>query len=239
MSLARVIPDSASIEEVEGTLVTLGADHARHLKALRLRPGDALEVLLPTGAWKADLAELSRDSALARLVAPLREDREPSTPLVACPPLTSHLGLWDEWLPPLGGLGVTEIRPIAYARSEHDARKTAARLDRWRRLIRAACEQSHRGKIPALFDPIPFEMMLGLDFPQKWVAYELATGEANPSLKAEALAFTSGPEGGITDEEFASLRQAGWLPVSLGKSILRAVTTPVALLGAIQFQLNR
>lgn len=239
MSLPRLIPDSAPGEVTEGTLVTLGPDHARHLKALRIRTGDALEVLLPGGAWKADLAELNRDSAITRLVAPLQEEREPPMPLVACLPLTAHLGLWDEWLPPLVELGVTEIRPIAYARSEYEARKAAAKMDRWRRLISAACEQSHRGKIPALFDPIPFERMLGLDVPQKWVAYELATGEANPPLKPETLAFTSGPEGGITDEEFTSLRQAGWLPVSLGKSILRAVTTPVALLGAIQFELNR
>lgn len=239
MSLPRLIPEAPLSEAVEGALISLGADQAKHLKALRIRPGDALEVLLPGGAWKADLAELNRDSAQARLVAPLHEDREPSIPLVACLPLTTHLGLWDEWLPPLVELGVTEIRPIAYARSEYDARKTAAKLERWRRLISAACEQSHRGKIPALLDPISFETMLGLNYPQKWVAYELATGQANPPLKPEPLAFTSGPEGGITDEEFGSLRQAGWLPVSLGKSILRAVTTPVALLGAVQYELNR
>jgi 16S rRNA (uracil1498-N3)-methyltransferase len=71
------------------------------------------------------------------------------------------------------------------------------------------------------------------------VAYELGTGEANPVLRREALAFTSGPEGGITDEEFAALRAAGWQPVSLGRSILRAVTTPVALLGAVQFALGQ
>jgi 16S rRNA (uracil1498-N3)-methyltransferase len=69
------------------------------------------------------------------------------------------------------------------------------------------------------------------------VAYELATGERNPDLRREALSFTSGPEGGIADEEFAALAQAGWQAVSLGRSILRAVTAPVALLGAAQFQL--
>lgn len=219
-------------------MLPLGAEQARHLKALRLQPGDALEVLLPAGAWKADLAELGRDSALARLVAPLHDQREPPVPLVACLPITSHLGLWDEWLPPLVELGVTEIRPIVYARSEYHARKTLGKLDRWRRLILAACEQSHRGRVPDLLDPQPFETLIGLAFPQKWVAYELATGEANPTLRREALAFTSGPEGGILDAEFSALRGAGWLPVSLGKSILRAVTAPVALMGAVRFHLQ-
>ncbi len=52
------------------------------------------------------------------------------------------------------------------------------------------------------------------------------------------MAFTSGPEGGITEDEFKALCNAGWRPVSLGRSILRAVTTPVALLGAVQYKLG-
>jgi len=87
--------------------------------------------------------------------------------------------------------------------------------------------------------PAPFEVLLTWPTPQKWVAYELATGEANPDFQPEPLAFTSGPEGGITEGEFSALREAGWRPVSLGRSILRAVTAPVALLGAVQFQLGR
>lgn len=238
VTLPRLIPPAWPGEPREGSVLPFGGDQARHLRALRLQPGDALEVLLPTGAWKADLAELSKDSARVRLVAPLHEQRESPVPLVACLPITTHLGLWDEWLPPLVELGVTEFRPIAYGRSEYDARKVHGKLDRWRRLILGACEQSHRGRVPDLLDPQPLEALLALALPQKWVAYELATGATNPTLRREALAFTSGPEGGILDEEFSSLRRAGWLPVSLGRSILRAVTTPVALLGAVRFHLN-
>lgn len=219
--------------------MALDAEAARHLKALRVRPGGALEVLLPTGPWRADLADLDRGGATLRLVAPLAEDREPPVPLVACLPLTAHLPLWDEWLAPLVELGVTRILPIAYARSEYDPRKTEARRERWERLIRAACEQSHRTRIPLLEAPAPFAALEHLDVAQRWVAYELRTGEANPALNREALAFTSGPEGGITDEEIARLRAWGWRPVSLGASILRAVTCPVALLGAVQFGLGQ
>jgi 16S rRNA (uracil1498-N3)-methyltransferase len=85
---------------------------------------------------------------------------------------------------------------------------------------------------------MPFEALIAWPTAQKWVAYELATGEANPVLRPEALAFTSGPEGGITDDEYTALAAAGWASVSLGRSILRAVTAPVALLGAVQFQLG-
>ena len=237
MSLPRFF--LAPLPVAENALVPLDPDAARHLKALRLKPGAALEVVLGDQPWKADLAELDRGRATARLVAPLQEDREPPFALQACLPLPAQLSLFDEWLPPLVELGATLFQPVVYERSEFDPAKTAARLERWTRIIQTACEQSHRSRRPELRPPMPFTALVAWDAPQKWVAYELVTGQANPALRAEALAFTSGPEGGITDGEFAALAAAGWRPVSLGRSILRAVTAPVALLGAVQFQLGQ
>jgi 16S rRNA (uracil1498-N3)-methyltransferase len=236
MSLPRFVVDMP-LPAAEGALVVLGDEQARHLGVLRLRPGAALELLLPGGAWKADLAELTRHRAVARLVAPLAEAREPAIPIQAWLPLPAQLSLLDDLLPPVVELGATLIQPVAYARSEADARKTAARLERWRRIVASSCEQSHRGRVPELREPLPFEALLSVEAPQKWVAYELPTGEANPRLRREALAVTSGPEGGITEAEFEALRGAGWRAVSLGPAILRAVTAPVALLGAAQFAL--
>jgi 16S rRNA (uracil1498-N3)-methyltransferase len=241
MSLPRLFLDAQSTPQplAENGLVPLGPEAARHLKALRLKPGAALEVVLGERIWTADLAELDRGRAVARLVAPLSEDREPPVALEACLPLPAQLSLFDEWLPPLVELGVTLIQPVIYQRSEYDAGKTSARLERWTRLIQSAAEQSHRNRRPELRPPVPFSALLAWTTPQRWVAYELTTGEANPAFHREDLAFTSGPEGGITDEEFAGLRAAGWQSVSLGRSILRAVTAPVALLGAVQFELGR
>lgn len=226
-------------DAAENATLPLGAEAARHLRALRLQPGDALELVLGDRPWKADLAELDRGRGLARLVAPLHEDREPPIPLQACLPIPAQLSLFDDWLAPLVELGVTLVQPVAYARSEFDPAKTAARAERWARILQSACEQSHRSRLPDLRPPIPFGALPAWETPQKWVAYELATGQANPALRREPLAFTCGPEGGITDAEYAALSAAGWCPVSLGRSILRAVTAPVALLGAVQFELGR
>ncbi len=238
MSLPRFVLPFAG-HPAENLLLPLDPEQARHLAILRLQPGDALELLLSSGPWKADLAELGKRGASVRLVAPLEEEREPPVPIHACLPIPAQLSLWDEWLPGVVELGATLIQPVIFARSQYEARKLAPRLERWRRIVVAACEQSHRGHIPELRDPVPFEALLAWDAPQKWVAYELQTGERNPVLRREGLAFTHGPEGGIAAEEFAALHQAGWAPVSLGASILRAVTCPAAILGAVQFELGR
>lgn len=223
----------------ENSLVSLNDEQAKHLNVLRIKPGAALELLIPTGVWKADLVELSKTRGVARLVAPLLEDREPAISIHAWIPITTQLSLVDDLLPPLVELGVTLIQPVVYARSEYDGKKTAGRMERWRRIVVTACEQSHRSRIPELKEPLPFEALLKVDTPQKWIAYEMQTGVQNPQLCRETIAFTSGPEGGITDDEFLALQQAGWVPLSLGKSILRAVTAPVAVLGAIQYELFR
>lgn len=237
MSLPRfVVPWTGT--PGENALIHLAPDQARHLAVLRLAPGAALELLLPGGPWRADLAELGKGRAAVRLVAPLGEDREPPIPLHACLPLTAQLSLWDDWLPGVVELGATLIQPVLYSRSEAEARRTEARMERWQRIVVGACEQSHRSRIPELRPAVPFEALLDWPAPQRWVAYELATGQANPTLRREPLAFTHGPEGGITEGEFSALARAGWQPVTLGRSILRAATCPSALLGALQYALG-
>lgn len=238
MSLPRLIVPSPG-PCYEGRLVALSSDQARHLHALRLKPGEALELLLEDGPWQADLTGITRDAAHARLISPLHEPRESQIPLHACLPVTSHLGTWEDWLPPLVELGVTHIHPINYSRSEANAHRMLAKGERWSRIIASAVEQSHRNHIPELFPVQPFNTLLDWQIPQRWVAYEASAGIVNPVLRKEPLAFTCGPEGGITNEEFSALKESGWQPVSLGRSILRAVTAPVALMGAIQFLLNR
>ena len=220
----------------EGVQIPLNPAQARHLWVLRLPAGSALELLLPSGPWKADLSLTGKDSALARLVAPLRENREAPFALEAYVPVTAQLSLLDDVIPPLVELGVTLIQPVAFRRSEFDPEKTAGRFDRWQRIVQGACEQSHRSKVPVLNQAVPFEALLAVQTAQRWVAYEVASGKANPVLDAGPIAFTSGPEGGITDGEYAALTEAGWQSVSLGASIVRAVTCPVAMLGAIRFQ---
>ena len=238
MSIPRLfVPHSGAARE--GLQLPLGPAQARHLWVLRLPQGSALELVLDSGPWRADLSEIDRDHALARLVAPLKEDREAPFAIHAYIPVTAQLSLLDDLLPPLVELGATVIQPVVFRRSEHEAGKAAARFERWQRIVHGACEQSHRSRVPAFALPVPFESLLAVDVAQRWVAHELPSGQGNPVLERGPVAFTSGPEGGLTDGEFAALAGAGWRPVHLGGSILRAVTCPVALLGAIRFAFPR
>jgi 16S rRNA (uracil1498-N3)-methyltransferase len=86
---------------------------------------------------------------------------------------------------------------------------------------------------------MPVEFLKSWGAAQRWVAYEAHVEGPNPRLVLGDIAFTHGPEGGIADAEIELLRNSGWQPISLGKSILRAATCPIAILGAIRAEMGR
>jgi 16S rRNA (uracil1498-N3)-methyltransferase len=56
--------------------------------------------------------------------------------------------------------------------------------------------------------------------------------DEDPSNMSE-LILLSGPEGGLSPAEEAQAIAAGFLPVSLGRRVLRAETAPVAVLSTL------
>jgi len=238
MTLPRfVLPDA--ITPVENSTIALGPEQAKHIAAIRLVLGNSLEIHIPAGIWRAELVGITKNSASVRLVAPINENREAPVDIHACLPITAQLGLWDDFLPDAVELGATLIQPVIYERSQYNKHSVDARMGRWRRIILTACEQSHRTRIPELRPPLPLESLRTWDVQQRWVAYEVKTAAPNPVLILENIAFTHGPEGGIADIEIDMLRESGWKPISLGRSILRAATCPAAILGALQMELGR
>jgi 16S rRNA (uracil1498-N3)-methyltransferase len=51
----------------------------------------------------------------------------------------------------------------------------------------------------------------------------------------ETIALMVGPEGGISANEAAKVREHGFIPVSLGDRILRTETASLAMLAILQF----
>jgi 16S rRNA (uracil1498-N3)-methyltransferase len=187
----------------------------------------------------AEIVGLGKGRASVRLVEPVGECREAPIEIHACLPITADLRLWDTFLPAAVELGATLVRPVVYERSQYDGRGAEARMGRGRRIIMAACEQSHRGRVPGLESPMPVASLRDYAILQRWVAYEVKLNEPNPTLALADLAFTHGPEGGVTEAEIKMLRESGWRPVSLGRAVLRAATCPAAMLGAVQMELGR
>lgn len=82
------------------------------------------------------------------------------------------------------------------------------------------------------------------DFDSRCIPYECASGmdsvrqfveQTGPGQK---IAVFIGPEGGFEETEIEKAREAGVVPVSLGKRILRTETAGLALLSVLAFHLE-
>jgi 16S rRNA (uracil1498-N3)-methyltransferase len=119
------------------------------------------------------------------------------------------------------------------------ADKLGKRMEHWRGVVVAACEQSGRSRVPELFEPLSCAAWLDratcaqrlvLD-PQAAEPLARAVTDSGPGMAVE---IASGPEGGFSDMELAQMRARGVRPVSLGPRILRTETAAPAALAVLQ-----
>ena len=132
---------------------------------------------------------------------------------------------WETSLRMATELGVDLVQPVLAERST--VRKL--RLERWQKLLVAACEQSGRRWLPTLHEPLPLERALRApSLPSRRL---LLSPDASPLPSASGdLALLVGPEGGLSDQERAQALQAGFTPAGLGAHVLRVDTAVAAAL---------
>lgn len=140
-------------------------------------------------------------------------------------------------------LGVGTIVPVIASRTQrHLASAATKRIERWRRIVQQAAEQSRREIVPEIASPV--ELKRAVEAAEHGIV--LAESEAELSLRGclqcrpsrQILALAIGPEGGWTSEELALFSVAGWQKASLGPNILRAETAAIAALAIVMSELQ-
>jgi 16S rRNA (uracil1498-N3)-methyltransferase len=235
--------------------VTLAADEARHLReVLRLKTGD--EVYVFNGAGKefhCRVEESRRDHAQLKILSEVDPAR-PESPLS----LTLAVALlkgekFDLVVQKATELGVTRVKPVVTKLADirlRDESDAVRRVARWQRIALEAAKQSGRAVIPEITSPLSFESVLqnavtnsqaamntselhGLMFSER-DGQTLMQAKKRLTAKQSSLTALVGSEGGWTDEEIASARQAGWTIVTLGGRTLRAETAAIAVTVLLQ-----
>jgi 16S rRNA (uracil1498-N3)-methyltransferase len=114
------------------------------------------------------------------------------------------------------------------------------RRARWQKIALEASQQSRRVHLPQIEPAVRFVKALQMKACVRLLLDEVP--DAPPILQrlpeqrnvADRCALLLGPEGGWTDEERVQAIEAGWLPCSLGTTILRAETAGIAGLAILQ-----
>jgi 16S rRNA (uracil1498-N3)-methyltransferase len=132
-------------------------------------------------------------------------------------------------------LGVSRITPLSTQYSHTTRRGQDKKHGHWLHVIRGACEQCGRNRLPIL-DPITrLDTWLQVRADASLFGLPGAQHRVIDSPDdATSVRLLVGPEGGFNREEELLMQQAGYLGVNLGPRILRAETATVALMTQVQ-----
>lgn len=225
--------------ELDQDELQLPEDAAHHLvRVLRASPGDQLTLFNNRGgAHEAELIDAGKKSARVRLLKFQPDDH--------ASPLHTHLGQvmsrgerMDYAIQKATELGVTEITPLTSERCELKLRgeeRADKKLEHWRRIAIAACEQSGRNRLPVIHEPMPVDEWAAATRADLRLVLAPAVASAMPDdIQPASVALLIGPEGGLSGREIAHAIANGFLPWQLGTRVLRTETAPVAALAVLQ-----
>ena len=220
--------------------------HDQIVKVLRL--GEGAEIELLDGRGNAFLAILMRGDAgelFGSIVAARAVNSEPRVQLTLYFGLTQREKL--EWILQKGTeVGVAVFQPFiskrTLVRDEASARKKRAR---WEGILREAAEQSGRGRVPELRDPLNFAQALDYAGINQDLTLACWVHEKQKSLK-DALTDTkpsrvglfTGPEGGFAPQEVDELTRSGAQMISLGPRVLRMETAAILAPALVLYELG-
>jgi 16S rRNA (uracil1498-N3)-methyltransferase len=245
MRLTRVYVDAPA---ATGKRLVVEGSAANHItRVLRLRSGDRLTVFDGSGGeFGARIEEFRKDSVVVTVEEHRQIDRESPLPLTLAQGISR--GERMDWIiQKATELGTSRIVPLFTKRSmvRLDERQAERKLQHWRAIAIAACEQCGRNKIPELAAPVDFFDVLPADdsgatrlllSPTGDLRIEdlQGMGEDVRQGASKGITVLIGPEGGLEDVEHEAARAAGFKAVRLGPRVLRTETAAIAALTIIQ-----
>lgn len=139
-----------------------------------------------------------------------------------------------EWVIQKGTeLGVSEFIPLVSERSE----KKGFNMERARKIMIEAIEQSGRGTLAIIHEPLDLETFLA-DEKRSVIAFHMEGEELNKGLseklkvidaKQNEIVACIGPEGGWSPKELSLFKEKGASIIKLDTPVLRAETAAIAV----------
>lgn len=216
---------------ISGTYL-LDPEESRHaVKVLRLNTGDLLELADGKGSfYTCSIIEFSKKGTLLKIQERHFTEHRSSYRLNLVVSPTKNTERFEWLLEKACEIGIDEITPLVCQRSE----KRDINNERLQKILIAAMKQSLNVWLPVVHPVIEFKEFIKQPFSGlSAIAHCLNSQKTNLS---EVFALTPevrniriliGPEGDFTESEIGEALNAGFKPLSLGKSRLRTETAGI------------
>ncbi len=215
----------------------LNSDDLYHIKTVMRMKEDYIEVVYQN---KLHICKLDKD--YNALIVDVKDDvNNKKLKYTLCIPLLQEQKM-SFVLQKATELGVDEIIPVLTTRSiVRITDKENKKIERWNKICKEASEQSKRLDIPVIKKITKID-----DLKIDGLKLLCSTQEKENTLKKELKKTTNydrivmivGPEGGLTTEEENKLKSLDFVPITLGKNIMRVETVPIYLLSVLNYEME-
>ena len=216
----------------------LTAERSNYLcRVLRLVRGDAIEIF--DGAGNVFTCEIIADN-------PRQTELKVLTQTFTARPQSSKLGVaiglikgqpMDRAIAQATELGATDIYLLEgqHSNVKLNKQRMLSKLEHWRKVIVASCEQCGQINLPTLHDPAQLATMLAQlsETANHLIFFDPQANPAPTQLAPQDRVIFIGPEGGFSPEELRAFADAKAEGYRLGTLTLRAETMPAAALTLI------
>lgn len=229
------------IEKKENDIFTLSEDDSYHItKVMRMKLEDQIEIVCNEKLYLSKIIELV-PVVKAKVIEEVEVNNELSISVTIAQSLVKEQKM-DYILQKTTELGVTEIIPYMASRSIIKLdNKQDKKIERWQKIVKEASEQSKRNNIPTVTNAMTLSNLVKLsDYDMKFLC---STNEISQNLKkvlsklsgSVRMLFVIGPEGGFTEDEESKFIENGFIPLSLGSSVLRTETASTFIMSVIRY----
>ncbi|MGB4520587.1 MAG: RsmE family RNA methyltransferase [Candidatus Omnitrophota bacterium] len=220
------------------TIVIDEPNQAHHIRdVLRLKIKEKLDIFdEQRNIYKCCIKEILADKIILEVLAMSTKNVKKKIEIViACAiPKKSKM---DDIVDKLTQVGASRIIPLETERIviKLDADKKALRGKRWEKIALSAACQSKLDEVPVIEPVSAFKDVLlkFQDYDLKLIptlcAERKQLKEILEKIKPKKILALIGPEGDFTTYEVELAKRAGFIPISLGASVLRVETAAVAV----------
>lgn len=223
----------------EKSVFRLPENTVRHINSLRLKNGESITLFDGKGyEYPAVLKIESKNAYWAEIGEKNAVNRETPIHIVLIQAVSTGEKM-DFTVKKAVELGVAEIYPVLseFSSVRLSGERAEKRCRRWQEIAIAACEQCGRNTLPQIM-PVQslHNIFNNLPIADKYILLSpqgcLKLGEIKE--KPQKIVLLIGAEGGFSAAEEQAAQDKGFVPIQLGKRILRTETAGLATIAAVQ-----
>ncbi len=234
----------------DGIATILGEDAHHISRSLRMAAGEHVTLCdMQSNEYDCELVGFYPDRVEARICSSQKGKTEPPYRVHLFQALTKG-DKFETVIQKSVECGVYDITPFESERCIVRLKgESTSKTERWQRIAQEAAKQCGRGILPTVQSGEKLSVILprAKEFDLALFCYE---GEEETGLKSvlqsatlpkdrlPEIAVMIGSEGGFSQNEAKMAKEQGWIPVGLGKRILRTETASTVALSCLIYELE-